>query len=149
MECVKELKTDFIPQAGLLQIRAAVDIRLRRFEEMKEILGLDETSSTMYGFVTSRAIDLGDGVSAIIPMFDMVNHSADPNLVLSFIKETDTFELRARRDIFAGEELFLSYQDEEHPSVEYSALWAAVQWGIPTIDPSKPLFGTRLQALDV
>eukprot|EP00980_Cylindrotheca_fusiformis_P004792 scaffold1028_cov135-Cylindrotheca_fusiformis.AAC.2 len=146
MECVKELKSNFIPEEGILQIRAAVDIRIRRYEELKDIFDLSSNASTMYGLVTSRAIDLGNDISAVIPMFDMVNHSADPNLVLSFIDETDTFELRARRNIRKGEELFLNYQDESDSDNEFRALWSAVQWGIPGTEASLPVFDNATEA---
>merc|ERR1712232_1109463 len=92
---------------------------------------LDASSSKMYGLLTSRAIDLGDGTVGVIPMFDMVNHcSKDPNLILSF-DGSGSFEVKARRDIKKGEELLLCYQDEEIEHDEYSDLWAAIQWGVP------------------
>lgn len=92
-----------------------------------------------YGLVTSRAIELG-GVeapfSAVIPGLDMINHSPDPNLVLSYVEDTDHFELVATRDIAENEEFFLRYtrpgtgQLEGNAWDEESAIWTLIQWGI-------------------
>ena len=59
--CVKQLQS-YLPNEDAYKIRAAVDIRLRRFEELKEIFDLDESCGRMYGILISRAIELGDGV---------------------------------------------------------------------------------------
>ena len=125
IKCVAELKKDYLPDEDPLKIRAAVDIRLRRFGELKEIYGLDDADSSMFGIVTSRAIDLGDGTSAVIPMFDMVNHSMDPNLVLSIDMEEGMFDLKATRQIKEGEEMFICYQDEDNPDSEFGSLWVS------------------------
>jgi hypothetical protein len=63
-------------------------------------------------------------------MFDMVNHSKDPNLVLSFDDDLGFFELKAKRKTKKGDELFLNYKDESSDD-EYGDLWTAIQWGIP------------------
>jgi hypothetical protein len=44
-----------------MAIRAAIDIRLRRYEELKEIFDMDQSSAKLFGILTSRAIDLEDG----------------------------------------------------------------------------------------
>lgn len=123
VECVAKLKKDFLPDDDPLQIRAAVDIRLRRFGELKKIYGLDESDSLMYGIVTSRAIELADGFSAVIPMFDMVNHSMDPNLILSLDWEGEMLDLKATRRIKKGDEMFICYHDEENPDKEFESIW--------------------------
>ena len=127
--CVQELQK-MIPGLDEHEIRAAVDIRIRRYHELRDIFKLDESFGTIYGILISRALELGDGTVGVIPMFDMINHSKDPNLVLRYGEE-GAFELIARRKIKSGEEFFLSYQDEDIESDEYSDLWAAIQWGIP------------------
>jgi hypothetical protein len=59
------------------------------------------------------------------------------------------YELKARRKIREGEELFLSYQDEEKPGDEYTALWSAVQRGIPAINSSKPISEAEMETLGI
>lgn len=128
--CVQEFQK-LLPGIDEHKIRAAVDIRIRRYHELRDIFKLDGSFGAMYGILTSRALELGDGTNAVIPMFDMINHSIDPNLRLRFNSKDAAFELIARRKIKAGEEFFLSYQDEDIESDEYNDLWAAIQWGIP------------------
>eukprot|EP00521_Asterionellopsis_glacialis_P006415 CAMPEP_0195285292 /NCGR_PEP_ID=MMETSP0707-20130614/3180_1 /TAXON_ID=33640 /ORGANISM="Asterionellopsis glacialis, Strain CCMP134" /LENGTH=447 /DNA_ID=CAMNT_0040344765 /DNA_START=216 /DNA_END=1559 /DNA_ORIENTATION=+ len=99
--------------------------------------------SSMYAILCSRAIDLGDGITGVLPMFDMINHSFQPNLALMF--DGENFELFATRSIEAGEELFLCYTPHYQPSSSSSsssswdedeAVWCLVQWGIPNPKPS-------------
>ncbi|CAJ1896654.1 unnamed protein product [Cylindrotheca closterium] len=131
IKCIAEIKKDLLPNEDPLKIRAAVDIRLRRLAELKELYGLADSDSSMYGTVISRAIDLGDGTLAVIPMFDMVNHSMNPNLNLSIDFEHEMLDMKATRPIKKGEEMFVSYHDEENQDNEFGSLWSAVQWGIP------------------
>lgn len=125
IKCIAELKKDYLPDEDPLKIRAAIDIRLRRFAELKELYGLADTESSMFGIVTSRAIDLGDGTSAVIPMLDMVNHSMNPNLSLSIDFEDRMMDMKATRRIEKGEEMFICYQDEESPGYEFGSLWVS------------------------
>ena len=83
-------------------------------------------------------MDLGGGVIAVLPMYDMINHSNEPNLALSFGDEK--FSLWALRDIEEGEELFVSYKDNENKEWdETDAVWMLVQWGIPMRKHSQSL----------
>mmetsp|Transcript_19852 Transcript_19852/g.48751 ORF Transcript_19852/g.48751 Transcript_19852/m.48751 type:complete len:306 (+) Transcript_19852:212-1129(+) len=125
IKCVAELKKDYLPKEDPLKIRAAVDIRLRRFGELKELYGLDDTDASMFGTMTSRAIDLGDGTAAVVPMHDMVNHSMEPNLVLSIDFEEGMLDMKATRRIEKGKELFICYQDENNPDSEFGTLWVS------------------------
>jgi hypothetical protein len=143
-KCVDQLH-QLLPDADRLKIFAAVDIRLRRLHALKNIFSVSDVAglSSMYGLVTSRAIELGgdepsNNFAAVIPAFDMINHSPNPNLCFSYDEDTDYFELVAQRDIADGEELFLSYTrpgsgtyDGADNWNEESAIWTLVQWGIP------------------
>ena len=129
--CVDELH-EMLPDVSKYKLRAAVEIRLRRLDELKRVFGFRGANSiSMHGILLSRAIDLGEGVTGLIPMFDMLNHSDQPNLAMSF--DGSNFELLAVRDIENGEELFVSYRDTNGNDEwdEDSAVWALVQWGIP------------------
>lgn len=138
--CVEELST-MLPDVSKVKLRAAVEMRLGRLEELKTIFDVDKEEelslNMMYGVLTSRAIELGDGVVGVLPMFDMINHSNEPNLALSYGDEK--FSLWATRDIMDGEELFVSYKDRNTESLEEwdedDAIWMLVQWGIPMPKP--------------
>jgi len=102
----------------------------------------------LYSLITSRVIELDReaGMTGVLPFYDLCNHSLDPNLALEYVENdgdssndssqvnTDGFyTIYARRHIEAGEELFFRYTDLNEPMDENSALWAAVNWGIPHV----------------
>lgn len=131
-----------LPELSQLELQAAIQIRLQRFEEQMKIYFNDDIYNgftraevaRMYIILGSRALDLSDDIIGVVPMYDMMNHSLDPNL--AFIMNEDyKLELFASRDIAEGEELFLCYNDqneiEEDGWTEMNALWTLVQWGIP------------------
>lgn len=135
-----ELKS-MLPELSQLELQAAIQIRLQRFEEHRSIFFNDNSNSfsrqeiaRMYAILGSRALDLGDDINGVVPMYDMINHSLDPNLVFA-INEDYNLQLFASRDIYAGEELFLCYNNLEQIDrngwTELNALWTLVQWGIP------------------
>jgi hypothetical protein len=128
--CAKALQK-LLPDASESKLRAAVHIRLGRMNELKQVYGLADSDLAMCGVVISRAIELGNGIVGVIPMFDMVNHSKNPNLGLHFNGEE--FGLCALCDIAEGEEFFLRYdsQPDAENWDENSAVWSLVQWGIP------------------
>lgn len=103
--CVSELK-ELLPDATSLKLRAAVDIRLRRLDALKRLFRIkdeDGTYDRIYGLLISRAIDFGDHSAAVIPCFDMINHSPTPNLRLAF--DGSFFEMIALRPIAKDEEV--------------------------------------------
>jgi hypothetical protein len=135
--CVEEMLT-MNPDCPKAKLSAAIDLRLRRFGGLQKIFDLDSSAAVMDALLASRAIELGDGVTGVIPMFDMINHSDCPNLALSF--DGTNFELIALRKIVKDEELFLSYYDTKEATKwdEDDAVWALVQWGIPMSKPARP-----------
>ena len=147
LECVNQL-AKLLPDVSPVKLRAAVEMRLGRLEELRTIFDLKDEKKDfyrMFGVLTSRAIELGDGVFGVLPMFDMLNHSDDPNLALSF--DGKHFSLWGVRDIAKGEEFFVCYKDKESQSLEWDeddAVWMLVQWGIPT-PKSVENNGARLQ----
>jgi len=50
----------------------------------------------------------------LAPIFDMINHSINPNA--EFIRDGDTMEVRALRDISADDEVFISYGSSTQPA---------------------------------
>jgi hypothetical protein len=132
---------EILPELSQIQLQAAIQIRLQRFEKEERIYLSDENSDSnkrksiarMHAVLGSRALDLGDDIVGVVPMYDMVNHSLDPNV--GFYFNGDNFELFALRDIEGGEELFLCYNEmedvEKNGWDEVNSMWSLVQWGIP------------------
>ena len=123
------------PDLPKTKLNAALDLRLRRSDGLQTLFGLDKSTAAMEGLLCSRAIDLDDGITAVIPMFDMINHSQDPNIALIF--DGNNFELRALRPIIKDEELFLCYFGGK-PLNEWDedeSVWSIIQWGIPVRKP--------------
>jgi hypothetical protein len=136
LACVEDL-SKMLPDVSKTKLRVAVEMRLGRFEELKTIFNLaDDRASNMYGVLTSRAIELGDGMLGVLPAFDMINHSDDPNIGLEYSNEK--CHLWALKDISDGEELYVCYKDRSMASSswdENDAIWMLVQWGIPLARP--------------
>ncbi len=131
---------EMLPELNQLHIQAALQIRLQRFERQKKMYGLEFKSddakkqfAEMYSILGSRALDLGNDIVGVLPMYDMVNHSLDPNL--GFYFDGTIFQLFTLRDITKGEELFLCYNEmeeiEDNGWDNVNSLWTLVQWGIP------------------
>jgi hypothetical protein len=103
-ECVADLSS-MLPEADTVKLNAAVDLRLRRLNALKSLYDVQDVPQLdkWYSLLISRAVEVGDGVAACIPMFDMINHSYDPNLVLSF--DGTNFALIACQNIEENEEV--------------------------------------------
>lgn len=142
----KDLNKLMMPSSSELSplaLQAALSIRLERFhrhqqiarrksndDDDEEVHSHDEDFANMYSLVGSRVAGLGDDISGVIPFHDMVNHSLDPNVCMSL--HEDHVELYCTRDIQNGEEILLQYTKADEPMDETNAMWALVQWGIPT-----------------
>ena len=138
LACVEELSKMLPDVVSKTKLRVAVEMRLGRLEELKTIFDLkdDAGASKMFGLLTSRAIELGDGIVGILPAFDMINHSDEPNIGMEY--REGMFQLWALKEISDGEELFVSYKDRSASSSgwdENDAVWMLVQWGIPVLRP--------------
>lgn len=125
---------NIMPGLSLPELIAALSIRLNRMEEQLQNAGININNETaeMYSIISSRAIgiDSETGLTGIIPFYDMINHSLQPNLYLHF--DGEAFLLFAKTAISPGEELFITYTELGKDMDKISALWALVQWGIPT-----------------
>ena len=134
--CTDELQKMLPGVSNIYKLRAAVDLRLRRLDALRQIFNLTDTQAALYSILISRAVELGGEVVGVIPMFDMIDHLVDLNLAMSF--DGDNFELLALRDIKEGEDLFLCYNDENELSRwdEDNSVWTLVQWGGPQFSPA-------------
>ncbi|KAL7513106.1 hypothetical protein ACHAXN_010164 [Cyclotella atomus] len=122
------------PDISKYKVNAAVGIRLAElYKYAKNYQNKVPFSESTYALLTSRAIGISDGITACLPMHDMINHNFNPNVVMQF--NEGFFEFVALRDIPKDSELFLSYMDitdDEGQWDEDKATWMLVQWGIPT-----------------
>ena len=130
-----------LPELSELFIQAAIQIRLQRFQEHEKIFlrqknhddNKKASIARMYAILGSHALDIGDDITAVVPMYDMINHSLNPNL--GFFFNGESFEIFALHNITRGEELFFCYNKieeiENEGWTEFNALWTLVQWGIP------------------
>ena len=138
---------DIMPHLDEKHLQAAVSIRLSRLEQHFRALGFVEDDGIdldeavrLYSLITSRAIELDSDTTAVLPFYDLANHSLDPNLGLEYVENDGNangvesagfYSIFARRDIAAGSELFFRYTKFEEAMNDTAALWAAINWGIP------------------
>jgi len=135
-EVIKKAVLDFhkmAPDIPEFKIAAAVGIRLQQIDDYSDQYNRIPTDPSLYSTVLSRAVGLSDNVTAVLPMHDMINHSFEPNIGLTFADD-GCIKLFATKDIPKDQELFLKYMDvldEEGEWDEDKAAWLLVQWGIP------------------
>lgn len=128
------------PHISHYKVNAAIGIRLARLNDYAvKYQNKVPYSESLYTTLTSRAIDISDGVTACLPMHDMINHSFDPNISMQF--NDGYFEFIALQNIAKDTELFISYMDVTNEGIwdEDKATWMLVQWGIPTSPDIKTL----------
>eukprot|EP00957_Ditylum_brightwellii_P073451 5581818-Ditylum_brightwellii.AAC.1 len=125
---------DMAPDVSPIKIRSAIQMQINRFLKFQKIYRIEDSSAALYATLASRAIRVGD-TTAVIPMFDMINHSTTPNIELKF--DGERFQMYTNRFVKEGEELFICYDIKQidHEWDEYSALWTLMQWGIPAPKP--------------
>ena len=126
---------EMAPDISKHKVNAAIGIRLAELENYTNSYKDNAPfSESIYTTMTSRAIGIEEGVTACLPMHDMINHSLDPNIAMNF-NDDGYFEFFALRDLAKDSELFLSYMDVTDERGEWDedkATWMLVQWGIPT-----------------
>ena len=83
--------------------------------------GLSKTLTGAFVSVLSRSFQ--DGQSGdeekLVPLLDMLQHSDEPNVRHAMRKVDGTVEVRARRDLTAGEELLNQYRSEAEEKMPY------------------------------
>lgn len=85
---------------------------------------LDGLAKTLTGaFVSVLTRSFQDGESGdeekLVPLLDMLQHSDEPNVRHAMRKVDGTVEVRARRDLKAGEELLNQYRSEAEGKMPY------------------------------
>lgn len=90
-------------------------------QEKSEMLeGLPKATKGAFVAILTRAFQDGEGdEEKLVPMLDMLQHSDEPNVSHAMRKDDKTVEVRARRDLKAGEELLNQYRSEREESMPY------------------------------
>jgi hypothetical protein len=82
--------------------------------------GLPEAITGAFVCLLTRSFQDGeDDSEKLVPMLDMLQHCDEPNVSHTMRKIDGTVEVRARRDMVAGEELLNQYRSEEEESMPY------------------------------
>ncbi|CAB9520802.1 Inherit from fuNOG: protein-lysine N-methyltransferase activity [Seminavis robusta] len=93
-------------------------------EPLKQIIdGLPEAVRGAFVCLLTRAFQDGDDddedAEKLVPWLDMLQHSDEPNIRHAMRKDDGTVEVRAGRDLQAGEELFNQYRSEKDETMPY------------------------------
>lgn len=88
--------------------------------------GLGKAVTGAFVVLLTRAFDDGadeeigvDAVDRLVPVLDMLNHDNDPTITHKIDDSDGSVEVRARRDVQSGEELFNRYREEEEMNMPY------------------------------
>jgi SET domain-containing protein len=83
--------------------------------------GLPEAMTGAFVSILTRSFQDGESgdEEKLVPLLDMLQHSDEPNIFHAMRKVDGTVEVRARRDIAAGEELLNQYRPEEEENMPY------------------------------
>lgn len=83
--------------------------------------GLPEAMTGAFVSMLTRSFQDGESgdEEKLVPLLDMLQHSDEPNIRHAMRKEDGTVEVRARRDLVAGEELLNQYRSEEEANMPY------------------------------
>jgi hypothetical protein len=89
------------------------------------VSGLGRAVTGAFVILLTRAFDdefdteiEGEDAELLIPVLDMLNHNAEPS-VTYFTNDRGTVEVKARRDIASGEEIYNRYREEEEMKMPY------------------------------
>ncbi len=82
--------------------------------------GLPEAVKGAFVCLLTRAFEDGDGdAEKLVPMLDMMQHSEDPSISHVMRKSDGSVQVRARKALEGGEELFNQYRSELEESMPY------------------------------
>lgn len=150
-EAINNTLSDFstlAPDISKYKVNAAIQLRLAQLNSYNRMyLNKVPFSESIYTTLLSRAVGIADGITACLPMHDMINQSFEPNVAMQF--NNGLFEFVALRDLPKDSELFLSYMDVTDDNGiwdEDKATWMLVQWGIPTGPSDIEAAATRAEA---
>lgn len=88
--------------------------------------GLGKAVTGAFVVLLTRAFDDGadeeigvDEIDRLVPVLDMLNHDNNPTITHKIDANDGSVEVRARRDVESGEELFNRYREEEEMNMPY------------------------------
>uniref|UniRef100_A0A7S3PY28 SET domain-containing protein n=1 Tax=Chaetoceros debilis TaxID=122233 RepID=A0A7S3PY28_9STRA len=89
------------------------------------VSGLGRAVTGAFAILLSRAFDdefdkliVAEDAERLIPILDMLNHDNDPSITYK-TNEEGVVEVKARRDISTGEEIYNRYREEEEMNMPY------------------------------
>jgi hypothetical protein len=89
--------------------------------DLGPVQGFKEAMTGAFVTILTRSFQDGeDDGEKLVPMLDMLQHSDEPNIRHVMRKIDGTVEVRARRDLKAGEELLNQYRSEEEETMPYN-----------------------------
>lgn len=81
--------------------------------------GLPEAVKGAFVCLLTRAFEDGEDGEKLVPMLDMMQHSEDPSISHVMRKSDGSVQVRARKALQGGEELFNQYRSELEESMPY------------------------------
>ena len=104
--------------------------------------GLSEAVKGAFVCLLTRAFQDGDegDEEKLVPLLDLLQHSNEPNIRHQMLKAGGTVEVRARRNIEAGEELLNQYRSEQDDTMPYSRFWSRFGFVPGITEPIENLF---------
>ena len=107
---------------------------------MGPVEGLSEAvTGAMVSILTRSFQDGENDEEKLVPMLDMLQHSDEPNIRHVMRKIDGTVEVRARRDLKAGEELLNQYRSEEEETMPYSRFFTRYGFVPGILEPMQDL----------
>ena len=111
------------------------------------IPGIGKAVSGAFVILLTRAFDdeydttvEGEDAERLIPILDMINHDNDPSIRHETSKENGSVEVRTRRNIAAGEEIFNQYREEEELNMPYHRFFSRFGFVPGITENAKALF---------
>jgi hypothetical protein len=89
--------------------------------DLEPVQGFKGAVTGAFVTILTRSFQDGDDDGEkLVPMLDMLQHSDDPNIRHVMRSMDGTVEVRARRDLIAGDELLNQYRSEEEETMPYN-----------------------------
>lgn len=107
--------------------------------------GLSEATTGAFVSMLTRSFQDGESSDEekLVPLLDMLQHSDEPNIRHAMRKDDGTVEVRARRDLVAGEELLNQYRSEEEENMPYHRFFTRYGFVPGIMEPIQNLLQDR------
>ena len=113
------------------------------------VSGLGRAVTGAFVILLTRAFDddfdtmiEGEDAERLIPVLDMLNHNNEPSVTYK-TNEEGTVEVKARRNISAGEEIYNRYREEEEMNMPYHRFFSRFGFVPGITEPMKNLLADK------